>query len=127
MKIEFRKIPLQETEFEISSNSVKFLGTFSKISSKLAKINSKLYGNCDVDCCKCGITFDIPVDSDIEFLLSDGIYSSENHDEELVIIEVEDHFLDFNEVLHSELESLRSEYHICDNCKTNDSLVEIEY
>ena len=127
MKIEFRKIPLQDTEFEITSNSVKFLGTFSKISSKLAKINSKLYGNYDVDCCKCGITFDIPVDSDIEFLLSDGIYSSENHDEELVIIEVEDHFLDFNEVLHSELESLRSEYHVCDNCKTNDDLVEIEY
>ena len=43
MKIEFRKIPLQDSEFEISSNSVKFLGTFSKISSKLAKINSKLY------------------------------------------------------------------------------------
>ncbi len=127
MKIEFRKIPLQETEFEISSNSVKFLGTFSKISSKLAKINSKLSGNCDVDCCKCGITFDVPVDSDIEFLLSDGIYSSDTNDEELVIIEVEDHFLDFNEVLHSELESLRSEYHICDNCKTNDDLVEIEY
>ena len=127
MKVEFRKIPLQETEFEISSNSVKFLGTFSKISSKLAKINSNLSGNCDVDCCKCGITFDIPVDSDIEFLLSDGIYSSESNDEELVIIEVEDHFLDFNEVLHSELESLRSEYHICDNCKTNDDLVELEY
>jgi len=127
MKIEFRKIPLQQTEFEISSNSVKFLGTFSKISSKLAKINSKLSGNCDVDCCKCGITFDVPVDSEIEFLLSDGIYSSESNDEELVIIEVEDHFLDFNEVLHSELESLRSEYHVCDNCKTNDNLVEIEY
>ena len=127
MKIEFRKIPLQETEFEISSNSVKFLGTFSKISSKLAKINSNLSGNYDVDCCKCGITFDVPVDSDIEFLLSDGIYSSESNDEELVIIEVEDHFLDINEVLHSELESLRSEYHVCDNCKTNDDLVEIEY
>jgi len=127
MKIEFRKIPLQETEFEISSNSVKFLGTFSKISSKLAKINSKLSGNYDVDCCKCGVTFDVPVDTDIEFLLSDGIYSSESNDEELVIIEVEDHFLDFNEVLHSELESLRSEYHVCDNCKINDNLVEIEY
>lgn len=127
MRIEFRKIPLQETEFEISSNSVKFLGTFSKISSKLAKINSNLSGNYDVDCCKCGITFDVPVDSDIEFLLSDGIYSSESNDEELVIIEVEDHFLDINEVLHSELESLRSEYHVCDNCKTNDNLVEIEY
>ena len=127
MKIEFRKIPLQETEFEISSNSVKFLGTFSKISSKLAKIDSKIIGNYDVDCCKCGTTFDISIDSKVKFLLSDGIYSSESNDEELVIIEVEDHFLDFNEVLHSELESLRSEYHVCDNCKKNDDLVEIEY
>ena len=127
MKIEFRKIPLQESEFEISSNSVKFLGTFSKISSKLAKINSKIHGNCDVDCCKCGITFDVPLDLEMKFLLSDGIYSSEQDDGEFVIIEVEDHILNFNEILHSELESLRSEYHVCDNCKNNDNLVEIEY
>jgi len=127
MKVEFRKIPLQETEFEIFSNSVKFLGTFSKISSKLAKINSKMSGNYDVDCCKCGITFDIAIDTKIDFLLSDGIYSSEHNDEELVIIEIEDHFLDFNEVLHSEIESLKSEYHVCDSCKINDNLVELEY
>jgi len=127
MKIEFRKIPLQDSEFEISSNSVKFLGTFSKISSKLARIDSKIKGNCDVDCCKCGITFDVPLDLEMKFLLSDGIYSSEQDDGEFVIIEIEDHILDFNEVLHSELESLRSEYHVCDNCKNNDELVEIEY
>jgi len=127
MKIEFRKIPLQETEFEISSNSVKFLGTFSKISSKLAKINSKLSGNYDVDCCKCGTTFEISVDFELQFLLSDGIYSSDKDEEKFVIIEVEDHILDFDEILHSELESLKSEYHVCDNCKNNDELVEIEY
>ena len=127
MKIEFRKVPLQDSEFEISSNSVKFLGTFSKISSKLAKIDSKIIGNYDVDCCKCGTTFDISIDSKVKFLLSDGIYSSDNDDEEFVIIEIEDHILDFDEILHSELESLKSEYHVCDICKTNDELVEIEY
>jgi len=127
MKIEFRKIPLQESEFEIDSNSVKFLGTFSKISSKLAKINSKISGTCDVDCCKCGVTFNVPIDLKIDFLLSDGIYSSEEDDGEYVIIEVEDHILDFSEVLHSELESLKSEYHVCDTCQNNNKLVEIEY
>ena len=127
MKIEFRKIPLQESEFEIDSNSVKFLGTFSKISSKLAKINSKISGTCDVDCCKCGVTFNVPIDLKIDFLLSDGIYSSEEDDGEYVIIEVEDHILDFSEVLHSELESLKSEYHVCDTCQNNNELVEIEY
>jgi len=126
VKIEFRKIPLEKSEFEISSNSVKFLGTFSKISSKLAKINSKTIGNCEVDCCKCGISFEIAINNEIQFLVSDGIYSSDN-DEEFVIIEVEEHILDFNEVLHSEIESLKSEYHVCDACKNNDELVEIEY
>jgi len=127
VKIEFRKIPLDESEFEISSNSVKFLGTFSKISSKLAKINSKLVGKCDVDCCKCGTTFTIPVNTEVKFLVSDGICSSEQDEEEFVIIEVEEHLLDFDEILHSEIESLKSEYHICDTCKNNDELVEIEY
>ena len=127
MKIEFRKIPLQNAEFEIFSNSVKFLGTFSKISSKLAKINSKMDGKYDVDCCKCGDTFDVTINSEIQFLVSDGIYTSENYDEEYVIIEVENHMMDFNEILHSEIESLKSEYHICDTCKNNDTLVELEY
>jgi len=127
MKIEFRKIPLEESEFEISLNSVKFLGTFSKISSKLAKIHSNLVGECEVDCCKCGVAFTIPIKMEIQFLVSDGVYSSERDDEEYVIIEAEDHILDFDEILHSELESLKSEYHICDACKNNDNLVEIEY
>jgi|SaaInl47_10m_RNA_FD_contig_31_2406251_length_1120_multi_12_in_0_out_0_3 hypothetical protein len=127
MKIEFRKIPLQETEFEIISNSVKFLGTFSKISSKLAKIKSVFIGNYDVDCCKCGLTFNVEIDNEIIFLACDGIYSSEQDNEELVIIEVEEHIVDFNEILHSEIESLKSEYHVCDTCKKNDNFVEIEY
>jgi hypothetical protein len=128
MKIEFRKIPLNSSEFEIISNSVKFLGTFSKMSSKLAKINANLNGQCDVDCCKCGDNIVVNLDEKIDFLVSDGIYESvQNDDEEFVIIEVQDHILDFDEVLHSEIESLKSEYHVCENCKNNDNYVEIEY
>ena len=128
MKIEFRKVPLQETEFEINSNSVKFLGTFSKISSKLAKINANMNGLCQVDCCKCGQSYDINIDEKINFLVSDGIYSPDSRDdEELVIIEVEDHMLDFDDILRSELESLHSEYYVCDTCKKNDNYVELEY
>ncbi|MEA3352253.1 MAG: hypothetical protein U9Q33_00350 [Campylobacterota bacterium] len=128
MKIEFRKIPLQESEFEVISDSVKFLGTFSKISSKLAKIKGKLDGTCEVECCKCGSSFTTPLNEKVDFLISDGIYSSNDEDnEEIVVIEVEDHILDFNEILHSEIESFRSEYHVCDSCKKNNDLVEIEY
>jgi hypothetical protein len=128
MKIEFRKIPLNKTIFEIDSNSVKFLGTFSKISSKLAKISADLNGNCDVDCCKCGKSITINIDENTNFLVSDGAYESNQHnDEEFVIIEAQDHILDFDDILHSEIESLKSEYYVCDTCKNNDNLVEIEY
>jgi hypothetical protein len=128
MRIEFRKVPLQDTEFEISSDSVKFLGTFSKISSKLAKIEGKLDGDCEVECCKCGSSFILPLNEKADFLVSDGIYSSNDEDDKgIVVIEVEDHFMDFDEILHSEIESFRSEYHVCDSCKDNNDLVEIEY
>ena len=128
MKIEFRKIPLEVSEFEIISDSVKFLGTFSKMSSKLAKIDGNITGSCEVDCCKCGTSFTKSLDEKVEFIVSDGVYTSENqNDEEFVIIEVDDHILNFDEILHSEIESLKSEYYICDTCKNNDNLVEIEY
>ena len=128
MKIEFRKAPLDGNEFEINSNSVKFLGTFCKISSKLAKISAKLNGKCDVDCCKCGVDMTVLIDENINFLVSDGNYEpNEHNDDEFVIIEAQDHIIDFDDILHSEIESLKSEYYICDTCKNNDSLVELEY
>jgi hypothetical protein len=129
VKIEFRKVPLISSEFEISSNSVKFLGNFSKISSKLVKVDAKLIGKCDVDCCKCGSCIVQIIDEKVDFLISDGIYTqNEQHDdEEFIIIEIDDHIIDFDEILHSEIESLKSEYYICDTCKNNNNLVEIEY
>ncbi len=128
MKIEFRKLPIEPTEFEISSNSVKFLGTFSKITSNLAKVDTTLLGNCDVDCCKCGATLNIELNEKINFLVSDGIYTPDSRDdEEAIVIEVENHIVDFDEILHSEIESLNSEYYLCDTCKNDDKFVEIEY
>jgi uncharacterized metal-binding protein YceD (DUF177 family) len=125
MKIEFRKIPLTSSEFEIDSNSVKFSGTFCKISSKLAKIDGKIEGELDVDCCKCGQSLSITLDETTTFLVSDGVYSSE--DEEYIVIDVDNHFLVFDEILKSELDSLKSEYYICNTCKKNNDFVEIEY
>jgi len=128
VKIEFRKLPIESTEFEILSNSVKFLGTFSKITSNLAKVDTTLLGNCDVDCCKCGKTLNIELDEKIKFLVSDGIYTPDSRDdEEAIVIEIENHIVDFDELLHSEIESLNSEYYICDTCKKDDKFIELEY
>jgi uncharacterized metal-binding protein YceD (DUF177 family) len=126
MEIEFRKVPLQESEFEISSDSVKFSGTLSKISQKLARISAHICGRYNVECCKCGKEIELELDEKVDLLVSDGIYSSKE-DEDSIVIEVEDHIINFDDILNSELESLRSEYHICKECENNESLIEIEY
>jgi uncharacterized metal-binding protein YceD (DUF177 family) len=126
MKVEFRKVPNIEKEFKISLNSVNFLGTFSRISNKLVRIDAQIKGNYPVECYKCGNEFTVDIDENHIFTVSDGIFSSEDERENEIIIEIDNHIIDFEEILTSELESLNSEYHICDSCSTNDTFVDIE-
>lgn len=121
MKIEFRKLPINESEFDISSDSVKFSGSFSKISTNIAKINATIEGELLVDCCRCGEEMLVKLGERAEFLISDGIYKQKDEDD-LIVIEVEDHTVDFDEILQSELESLRSEFYTCDKCKNDEDL-----
>ena len=114
MKIEFRKAPQTSKELEIDYNSVKIEGTFCKISQSLVKVDAVLKGSTDIDCCRCGITEVIEVDEELHLLLSDGVYNKD--ESEYLVIEVENGLIDFNEIIESELNSIKSDYHICNNC-----------
>ena len=128
MKIEFRKVPQNPKDFILEVNSVKFCGTLGKLSSKLVDIKSNIDGIVEVNCCKCGINFDISFNEKIHFLASDGIYSSnDERDLDKIIIEIDNNFVDFEEIFQSELESLRSDYHVCDSCSKDDATIELEY
>ena len=126
MKIEFRKVPNIEKFFEISFNSVNFLGTFSRISNKLVTIDSKIIGNYEVLCFKCGNKIDILLNEKQIFKVSDGIFSSDDENENEIIIECDNHIVDFEAILNSELESLNSDYHVCNNCNINKNFLDIE-
>ena len=127
MQIEFKKVPSLEKEFSIKLNSVEFSGTFCKISQYLVRLKSKIVGKLLVDCCKCGEEHYIEVDEIQDFILSDGEFSSSNEREGEIVIEIENHVVDFDEILSSELESISSDYHICPDCQKNGNLVDIEY
>ena len=114
MKIEFRKVPQTPKELEVEYNSVKLEGTFCKISQSLVKVDAVLLGNIDIDCCRCGITEVIEVDEELHLLLSDGIYNKD--ESEYLVIEVENNLIDFDEIIESELNSIKSDYHICKDC-----------
>ena len=114
MKIEFRKVPQINKELEFNYNSVKIEGTFCRISQSLVKIDAVLKGSTDIDCCRCGITEEIEVDEELHLLLSDGVYKSD--ESEYLVIEVENSLIDFDEIIESELNSIKSDYHMCNKC-----------
>jgi hypothetical protein len=114
MKIEFKKIPQEKKEFNTSLNSVKIEGTFCRISSSLVKIEASLIGNIEIDCSRCGALDTLVVNEELKLLLSDGIYKGD--DEEFLVIEIENSLIDFDELIESELNSIRSEYYICKEC-----------
>jgi len=124
MKIEFRKVPFNEKDFKVSLDSVDFEGTFCKLSSTLVKIDATLKGASQVTCDRCSKEDDITLDEKLNFLLSDGVYN--NQTDELVV-EIEDGFIDFDEIIHSELSSIQSDYHICDECEQNNKTIEQEF
>jgi len=118
MKINFRKIPFEPKDFSFSSNSVIFEGNFGKISPTLAKFNAKMHGTISSSCYKCGDEMDLEIDETIDFIVSDGIYSDDNHEE--IIIEVDNNIIDFEQLIDSEITSINSEYHICKNCDSDE-------
>jgi hypothetical protein len=117
MKIEFRKVPQTPKEFKASLDSVEIEGPFCKISQSLVKIDAVLKGSTEIDCCRCGITDTITLDEEANFLLSDGIYKKAESED--LVIEIDNSLIDFDDIIESELESIKSDYYLCENCSQN--------
>ncbi|NVJ53874.1 MAG: hypothetical protein HWD90_09255 [Campylobacteraceae bacterium] len=126
MKIEFRKVPQSPKNFSAEFNSVKIEGTFCKISPSLVKIDSTLKGFTTVQCARCGEDDTVTLEEEFNFLISDGIFKNESSESDDLVIEIDDHMINFNEIIESELSSIYSDYHICNNCIDNE-LVDKEY
>jgi uncharacterized metal-binding protein YceD (DUF177 family) len=114
MKIEFRKVPTNPKELLINFDSVKIEGSFCRMSQSLVKVDASLQGNTDIQCCRCGESEDILLDEKLDFLLSDGIFKDTDYED--IVIEIENGSIDFHEIIKSELNSIKSDYHICNVC-----------
>jgi uncharacterized metal-binding protein YceD (DUF177 family) len=125
MKIEFRKLPNKPKDFKTSFDSVEFSGTFCKISSALAKFETKLSGKIELQCCRCGDAIELDIDEEFNFLVSDRVYK--NDESKDLIIELDNEIIDFDEIVKGEVASFQSEYTFCDACKDNESDFEKEY
>lgn len=126
MKIEFKKVPTVDKHFEFVMDSVKIEGTFCRIAPSLVRVQSMITGSISVDCCKCGKEYETELHEDLKLILSNGLFQSDREFEE-DIIEINGEIIDFEDILNSEIESIRFDYHLCTECLNKDVAVEYEF
>ncbi len=116
MKITLRKVTKTPLDFEVKSNEITFKGYLEYYEGKLILLKATLSGLLEKACDSCAEEFKIPVHEEIELFVSDGIYEDDNN-VELDVVESFNGIADIEEILHSEIELIKSDYHSCDNCK----------
>ncbi|MGE4397011.1 MAG: hypothetical protein AB7D34_06125 [Sulfurimonas sp.] len=115
MKILLRKVSNTPLDFEVESDKITFKGYLQYDADKLILLKAKLSGQIDLNCDICANEFMFDVDEELEFFISDGIY--EKHDELLLdVVESFDSTVDIEELLSSEIELIKSDYHSCESC-----------
>lgn len=115
MKILLRKVSNTPLDFEVESDKITFKGYLQYDADKLILLKAKLSGQIDLNCDICANEFMFDVDEELEFFISDGIYEK---DDELLLDVVEslDSTVDLEELMSSEIELIKSDYHSCKNC-----------
>ncbi len=117
MKISLRKVGKTPLDFEVKSDKITFKGSLEYDIGKLILLKAKLSGLVNIDCDICTKKFELPLNEDIKFFISDGIYDNEN-DSTLDVVESFDSQIDLDELLNSEIELIKSDYYCCQDCKT---------
>ncbi|MDF1878322.1 hypothetical protein JHD46_01570 [Sulfurimonas sp. SAG-AH-194-C20] len=116
MKVILRRVTKTPLDFDVKSNEITFKGYLQYHAGKLILLKANLQGEILTDCDVCAEEFKMPLDEKIEFFICDGIYKDEDSIE-LDVIESFDGEVEIEELLHSEIELIRSDYHSCDECK----------
>ena len=115
MKVILRKVTKTPLDFEIKSNEITFKGYLEYHAGKLILLKADLKGSVDTECSKCGDELKLSVDEKIEIFISDGLYEDENNIE-IDVVESFNSLADLDEILYSEIELIKSDYHSCENC-----------
>ena len=115
MKIKLIKVSKTPSEFEIKSDKITFKGLLQYDNAKLYSLKASIKGKLPVICDICADEYEMDVDEDVEFFISDGLYESSN--ESLIdVVEAMDGEADLDEILASELELIKSDYNTCPEC-----------
>ena len=121
MKVMLRKVTKTPLDFEVKSDEITFKGYLEYHQGKLILLDATLKGSLNHSCDICADEFQLLVDEKVTFFISDGIYENDGS-LEYDVVESFDGMANIDELLHSEIELIKSDYHICDSCKEKDGL-----
>ncbi|MCD6191044.1 MAG: hypothetical protein J7K14_05830 [Sulfurimonas sp.] len=116
MKVTLRKVTKTPLDFVVKSDEITFKGYLEYHGGKLILLKATLMGSLEKSCDICAEEFIMPVNEEVEFFISDGVYEDESSIE-LDVVESFDGIADIDELLNSEIELIKSDYHSCDECK----------
>ena len=124
MKILFDKVGQTIKPFHKEEDSVSFEGTLEKSGYHRVSLDGTIKGEIEIICNRCGKAFAYPMDSKLKLTISDQIVEDKV---DLDIIEFLDGEIDISYILQSEINTLKSEYHYCDECGDEDEAFEMEF
>ena len=116
MIVILRKVTKTPLDFQVKSDEITFKGYLEYHSGKLILLKADLNGSVDTECSTCGENFKLRIDEKVEFFISDGLYNDEDNID-IDVVESFNSTADINELLTSEIELIKSDYHSCKDCE----------
>ncbi len=118
MKIVLRRVTKTPLDFEVKSDEITFKGYLEYHKGKLILLKAKLYGFVLKPCDSCAEEFKLLIDEEVEFFISDGLYEDDDSIH-LDVVESFDGSVEIEELLNSEMELIKSDYHSCESCESS--------
>jgi uncharacterized metal-binding protein YceD (DUF177 family) len=117
LEIAFKKIAKEGSDFALKQEKIDFFGRVSLLSQTMVSLKAKIEGEIEHNCDRCGEDIVLKLDESVEIIISDGIYKGET--DVLDVVEIHDGLISFDDILQSEVEAYKSDYHYCDRCNNS--------
>lgn len=114
VKIAFKKITSAQKPFSLQNDDMVLSGYLKRLDSNTIKLEANLSGTLELVCDRSGEEFIKQYDEPLVLYISDGLWDTQSQSKlgSFEVIEFFDGFIDLDCILLSEIESIKSDYHI---------------
>jgi len=123
MQIALSKISTTPKDFQAQFGGLSLCGSLERISKDVVALKARLTGEIELECDRCGKSFTLPQDQELDLKLSDSLIETQD---DLDIIEFLDGIIDIEYIIQSEIESQKALYNYCKDCSDREDY-EIEF